>query len=98
MNENDLSRIIVDSSLKVHRVLGPGLLESVYRAALAFELSKRGLRVVSEQPIPAFYEDVHLDIGFRADIVVESRVIIETKSVEALAHPRENSPDIPPAY
>jgi GxxExxY protein len=85
MNENDIARIIVDSAFKVHNALGPGLLESVYRAALAFELTKRGLRATTEQPIPASYEDVHLEIGFRADIVVERRVIIETKSVEALA-------------
>ena len=85
MNENDIARIIVDSAFKVHNALGPGLLESVYRAALAFELTKRGLRATTEQPIPAFYEDVHLEFGFRADIVVERRVIIETKSVEALA-------------
>jgi GxxExxY protein len=85
MHENDLSRIIVDSALKVHRVLRPGLLESVYRAALAYELTKRGLRIVAEQGIPAYYEEVHLEMGLRADIVVENRVIIETKSVEALS-------------
>jgi len=67
MNENDIARIIVDSAFKVHNALGPGLLESVYRAALAFELTKRGLRATTEQPIPAFYEDVHLEIGFRAE-------------------------------
>ncbi len=85
MNENELSRIIVDCALKVHKLLGPGLLESVYRAALAFELQKHGLRVATERPIPAVYEDVYLELGFRADIVVENKVIIETKSVEALA-------------
>jgi GxxExxY protein len=85
MNENELSRIIVDDALKIHKTLGPGLLESVYRTALAFELQKRGFRVAVERPIPAVYEDVHLELGFRADIVVENKVIIETKSVEALA-------------
>ncbi len=85
MTENELSRIIVDSALKVHKLLGPGLLESVYRAALAFELKKHGLRVAGERAIPAVYEDVYLELGFRADIVVENKVIIETKSVEALA-------------
>jgi len=85
MTENELSRIIVDSALKVHKLLGPGLLESVYRAALAFELQKHGLRVAVERAIPAVYEDVYLELGFRADIVVENKVIIETKSVEALA-------------
>jgi GxxExxY protein len=85
MTENELSKVIVDLALKIHRSLGPGLLESVYRAALAFELQKLGLRVSVERPIPAVYEEVHLDLGFRADIVVENKVIIETKSVEALA-------------
>jgi GxxExxY protein len=85
MTENELSKIIVDSAFKVHTTLGPGLLESVYRAALAYELTRRGIKVAVERPIPAYYEDVHLEMGFRADIVVENKVIIETKSVEALA-------------
>ena len=85
MHENELAKIIVDRALKIHRILGPGLLESVYRASLAFELQKEGLRVAIERPIPAVYEEVHLELGFRADIVVENKVIVETKSVEALA-------------
>lgn len=85
MDENELSKIIVDSAFKVHNALGPGLLESVYKVALAFELQKRGLKIAIERPIPAVYEDVHLEVGFRADIIVENKVIIETKSVEQLA-------------
>jgi GxxExxY protein len=85
MNENEISQVVVDSALKVHRALGPGLLESVYRAALAFELRKRGLQAVEERGIPAIYEEVKLDLGFRADIIVNGRVIIETKSIETLA-------------
>lgn len=85
MHENQISGITVDCAIKIHKVLGPGLLESVYRAALAFELQKRGFRVAVERPIPAVYEDIHLDLGFRADVVVDNKVIIETKSVEALA-------------
>ena len=85
MHENELAKIIVDKAFKIHKVLGPGLLESVYRASLAFELQKEGFRVAVERPIPAVYEDVHLELGFRADIVVENKVIIETKSVEAIA-------------
>lgn len=85
MHENEISRIIVDRALKVHRTLGPGLLESVYRLALAFELQKEGFRVAVERPIPAVYEDIHLELGFRADIVVDNKVIVETKSIEALA-------------
>ena len=64
--------------------MGPGLLEAVYQAALAYELQKRGLRISTERGIPAIYEDVKLDIGFRADIIVEDKVIIEIKSIEAL--------------
>jgi len=85
MTENELATIIVDCAFKVHTTLGPGLLESVYRAALAYELSKRGISVSIERGIPARYEDVSLELGFRADIVVENKVIIETKSIEALA-------------
>lgn len=85
MTENQIATIIVDSAFKVHTVLGPGLLEAVYQAALAYELQKRGLRISTERGIPAIYEDVKLDIGFRADIIVEDKVIIEIKSIEALA-------------
>lgn len=85
MHENQLATIIVDCSFKVHNTLGPGLLESVYQAALAYELTKRGLKVSVEQGIPANYEDIQLELGFRADIIVENKVIIEIKSIEALA-------------
>ncbi len=85
MHENDISGIIIDCALKVHKTLGPGLLESVYQAALAYELKKRGLNVVSEQPIPVVYEDVRLEVGFRADLIVENKVVVEIKSIEAVA-------------
>ncbi len=85
MTENKLATIIVDSAFKVHTTLGPGLLETVYQAALAYELNKRGLHVVRERGIPAIYEEVRLELGFRADIIVESKVIIEVKSIESLA-------------
>ena len=85
MHENDISGIIIDCSIKVHKILGPGLLESVYKAALAYELGKRGLEVVIEQAIPVIYEEVKLDVGFRADLIVENKVVIEVKSIEALA-------------
>jgi GxxExxY protein len=85
MHENELATIIVDCAFKVHNTLGPGLLETVYRAALAYELRKRGLNVTVERGIPAEYEEVRLDLGFRADIIVENKVIIECKSIEALA-------------
>ena len=85
MHENEIAKQIVDSSFRVHKALGPGLLETVYQAALAFELNKRGLHTQLERGIPAEYEGVRLELGFRADIVVESKVIIECKSIEALA-------------
>jgi GxxExxY protein len=85
MTENQIATIIVDASLKVHRALGPGLLESVYVATLAFELEKRGLSVIKQQAIPVVYEEVKLEIGFRADLIVNNKVIIEIKSVDALA-------------
>lgn len=74
----------MQSAFRVHTVLGPGLLESVYEAALAYELQKRGLRVVTQVPLPASYEEVRLELGFRLDMVVERKVIVEIKSVETL--------------
>lgn len=85
MTENELSRIIVDCAFKVHKTLGPGLLETVYTAALAYELNKREVSIAIERGIPATYEDIQLELGFRADIIVENKVIIEIKSIEALA-------------
>ena len=85
MHENAVAREIVDAAYRIHTTLGPGLLESVYQAALVYELGKRGLRSVCQQPIPVIYESVHLEAGFRADLVVEEKVIVEIKSVEVLA-------------
>lgn len=85
MTENELATIIVDCALKVHKALGPGLLETIYQAALAYELAERGMKLEVERGIPAYYGEVRLELGFRADIIVENKVIIEVKSVEALA-------------
>lgn len=85
MTENEIATVIVDAALSVHRTLGPGLLESVYEAALAFELRDRGLQVQRQVPIPVRYRDVIFDEGFRADLVVEAKVIVELKSVERVA-------------
>ena len=85
LTENEIATQIVDSCYKVHTVLGPGLLESVYEAVLAYELEKRGLTVSRQQSLPVIYESVKLDEGFRADIIVEGKVIVELKSVETLA-------------
>ena len=82
MTENEVSRTIVDAALKVHLALGPGLLESVYEIVLAHELRSRGLRVQRQVSIPVRYENILFDEGFRADLVVEQKVIVEIKSVE----------------
>jgi GxxExxY protein len=85
MNENAIAKEIVDAAFRIHTALGPGLLESVYQAVLVYELERRGLRTVAEQPIPVVYDDVQIATGFRADMVVEDKVIVEVKSVEVLA-------------
>jgi GxxExxY protein len=85
MTENDIARVVVDAAFKIHTKLGPGLLESVYQAVLAYELEKRGLRVRTEVPIPVVYEEVHLEVGFRADLIVEDKVIVELKAIKAIA-------------
>lgn len=83
MTENAIAKQIVDAAVRVHTTLGPGLLESVYDTVLAYELGRRGLRTVRQQPIPVVYEGVRIDTGFRADLVVEDKVIVEVKSVES---------------
>ena len=85
MTENQIAAVIVDAALKIHRRLGPGLLESVYQATLSFELLKRGLSVDQQLAVPIYYEGIKLEPGFRADLVVGNRVVVEIKSVEALA-------------
>ncbi|RAK24434.1 GxxExxY protein [Flavobacterium aquaticum] len=84
MTENELSRIVFDCALKVHQGLGPGLLESAYEECLFYELRKIGLNVEKQKPLPLIYEEVKLDVGYRIDIIVENKLIIEIKSVEAL--------------
>ena len=85
VNENVLAQQIVDAAYRVHTTLGPGLLESVYEAALAYELEKRGLRITRQQAIPVVYETVHILTGFHADLVVEDKVIVEIKALEIIA-------------
>jgi len=84
MTENQIATIIVDSAYRIHTRFGPGLLESVYKVLLAYELRQRGLYVQTEWPIPLVYEDIHMKVGFRADLIVERRVIVEVKSLEAI--------------
>ena len=84
MTENELSKIVFDAGIKVHKELGPGLLESAYEECLYYELKKGGLFVEKQKALPLIYEDVKLDVGYRIDILVESKLVIEIKSVEAL--------------
>lgn len=83
---NAVTRKIVSASYRVHSELGPGLLESVYEACLAHELSKAGLEFVRQRPLPVFYDGIQLDAGLRPDFVVESSVVVELKAVDAF-HP-----------
>lgn len=85
MTENQIAAIVVDAALKIHKPLGPGLLESVYQATLSFELRQRGLAVVQQLALPVHYDGVRLDLGFRVDLLVGNKVVVEIKSVEALA-------------
>jgi GxxExxY protein len=85
MTENELASVIVDKCFKIHKSLGPGLFESVYEEILVYELNKSGLQFLRQQAIPVIWEEVKLDIGFRSDIIVENKVIIEIKSIELLA-------------
>jgi GxxExxY protein len=84
MSENELSKIVFDCALKVHRNLGPGLLESAYEECLFYELKKQGLYVEKQKPLPLIYEEVKLEVGYRVDILVDNKLIVEVKSVEAL--------------
>jgi GxxExxY protein len=85
MHENDITAQIVDAAVEIHRTLGPGLFESVYESILAYELERRGLTVERQKALPVVYKSNHMGIGFRLDLLVESRVIVEVKSIEALA-------------
>src|SRR5581483_5362027 len=83
--ENEISRVLVDIFIKIHKELGPGLLESVYEEVICFELEQRGLEFKRQKGIAVVYNSVKMDLGFRADIIVEDKVIVEIKSVEAIA-------------
>jgi len=84
MTEDELSSHIIKAAIKVHRILGPGLLESVYEKVLAYDLRKSGFTVRNQVPIKINYEDIVFDEGFRGDLIVEDKVIVEIKSVKAL--------------
>ena len=85
MEINEITSIIIDRAIKVHIELGPGLLESAYKECLVYELMQSGLKIEKEKPLPLVYSEVKLECGYRVDIMVEDKVIVEIKSVEALA-------------
>ncbi len=91
IEENEISSVVMNEAIALHRALGPGLLESVYEAILAKKLTDRGYEVKRQVPIPLVYDDLEFDIAFRADIVVENKVILEIKTVEKLnnAHKKQ---------
>lgn len=84
MENNQLTQAIIGAAIEVHGRLGPGLLESAYRACLAYELRKREFNVIEEQPVPVFYDDVQMECGFRADLLVNKLVVVELKAKAAL--------------
>jgi GxxExxY protein len=84
MTENEISKIVFECALKVHKNLGPGLLESAYEECLFYELKKSNLFVEKQKALPLIYEEVKLDVGYRIDLIVENKFIIEVKSVESL--------------
>ena len=81
---NALTEAIIGAAIEVHQRLGPGLVETAYRKCLAYELRKRGFEVVEEQPIPVVYDEVHLECGFRADLLVDGSVVVELKAKSAI--------------
>lgn len=84
MTENELSKIIVNTAYQIHTKLGPGLLESVYEKIMLYELTNQGLSVESQKGIPVVWNEINMEIGFRADLIVEKSVIVELKSVETI--------------
>ena len=84
LTENEISKLVFNCALKVHKALGPGLLESTYEECLCYELRKSGLQVEKQKQLPLVYEDIEMDIGYRVDMFVNSKVIIEIKAVDAL--------------
>ena len=85
MTENELSAIVIREAIEIHKALGPGLLEKVYVECLYYRLKKLGLNVVKEQPLPVIFEEVNMECGYRADLIVEGRLVVEAKSIDAIA-------------
>ena len=84
MTENEVAKQIVDVAFKIHTTYGPRLLESVYEAIMAYELRQRGLTLTRQRAIPLVHESIRMDVGFRADLIIEGKVVVEIKSIEAI--------------
>jgi GxxExxY protein len=85
MTENEISKVVVDLCFRIHKQYGPGLFESVYEEIFCYELAKTGLNFKRQHPVPLVHEEIKMEVGFRADVIVEQKVIVELKSIEALA-------------
>ena len=84
MTEEEIIKIILDEAFYIHKTIGPGMLENVYQTCLAYRLRKRGLFIETEKAIPVIFEEIKMECGYRADIVVEKRVVVDTKSIDAI--------------
>jgi len=84
MSENEIAKVVFECGLKIHKALGPGLLESAYEECLCYELNKNGVSFERQKTLPLIYEAINLDIGYRVDIMIENKFIIELKAVESL--------------
>ena len=84
MAQEEVIKIILDEAIHIHKTIGPGMLENVYKTCLAYRLTKRGLFVEIEKPVPVFFEEIKMECGYRADIVVERSVVVDTKSIEII--------------
>jgi len=84
MTQEEVIKVILDEAFYIHKAIGPGMLESVYKNCLAYRLRKRGLDVETERPIPVIFEEIRMECGYRADIVAEKSVVVDTKSIEAI--------------
>jgi len=84
MNDEEIIKVILDEAFYIHKTIGPGMLENVYKTCLAYRLRKRNLYVEMEKPVPVIFEEVRMDCGYRADLVVERMIIVDTKTIEAI--------------
>lgn len=85
ISENDISKLVVDLCFRIHKQYGPGLFESVYEEIFCYEWEKTGIPFLRQHPVPLIHETVKMDIGFRADVIIDNKVVVELKSIEALA-------------